>query len=110
MPLIVDKRFLPKNNTAGSRQKFIDRYKATIKKRVKEIVTKNSIKDYNAGDKKVKIKIDDLDSPSFEFEVGTGTKDRILIGNKQFKRGRKLMKPDGGQGRGKGGSNRGNGD
>lgn len=108
MPLIVDKRFLPKNTTAGSRQKFVDRYREAIKKRVREHVGKNSIKDYNAGDKKIKIKIDDLDQPNFEFEPDTGSQDRILIGNKKFVKGQKLGKPRGGQG-GSGGTKGGNG-
>lgn len=106
MALIIDKRLLPKNTTAGSRQKFIDRYKGAIKKRVKEIVGHNSIKDYAQGSKKVRIRADDLNEPSFEFNHETGNKDRIYIGNKSFKKGDKLEKPSkqkGNKGAGNGG-------
>jgi uncharacterized sporulation protein YeaH/YhbH (DUF444 family) len=93
MTIIVDKRSLPKNTTAGSRQKFIDRYKGAIKKRIKEIVTDGSIKDFGKGDKKVKINRKDLDEPSFEFEQGAGKTERIYVGNKKFKKGDTADRP-----------------
>ena len=104
MTLIVDKRLLPKNQTSGSRQKFIDRYKQTIKKRIKDIVGKSSIKDLTKSDKKIKIKAQDLDEPEFGFQSGTGNTDRIYIGNKIFKKGQKIKRPPGGNGQGNKGS------
>lgn len=110
MTIIVDKRNLPKNTNVGSRQKFIDKYKGTIKKHIRNIIDKNSIKDFSKGSKKIKIKIDDLDEPSFEFDRSTGNKDIIYVGNKHFKKGDKATKPrSGGQGNG-GAGNGGSGD
>lgn len=100
MSLIIDKRFLPKNNTANSRQKFVDRYKKAIKQRIREIVDKNSIDGFNKGNKKIKIKSDDLDIPNFDFEPGTGNTDRVYIGNKKYKRGDKGKRPPKGNGKG----------
>jgi uncharacterized sporulation protein YeaH/YhbH (DUF444 family) len=111
MPLIIDKRFLPKGATIGSRQKFIDRYKGAIKQRIRDMIDKNSIKDFNKGSKKIKIKIDDLDSPSFELDPTTGNKDHVLIGNKKFKKGDALQRPKKGGGQsGKKAGNSGGGD
>jgi len=108
MPLIIDKRFLPKGATIGSRQKFIDRYKDSIKKKIREMIDKNSIKDFNNGSKKIKINIDDLDSPNFELDSTTGNKDHVLIGNKTFKKGDTIPRPSRGSGKsGKSGGNSG---
>lgn len=104
MALIIDKRFLPKNKTSGSRQKFIERNKASIKNRIRELVDKGTLDKFNKGNKKIKINSDDLNTPGFEFEQGSGTTERIYIGNKKFHRGDKAQKPDkkGGQGGGAG--------
>lgn len=101
MSLIIDKRFLPKNQSSGSRQKFIDRYKSVIKKRIRDIVEKGSIKNFDKGNKRVKIDTDDLDTPGFEFETGTGNTDRIYVGNKNFKKGQKIRKQQSGESRGR---------
>lgn len=107
--LIIDKRLLPKNNSVGSRQKFIDRYKGAIKQRVKEIITDNSIKDFNkGGPKKVVIKRDLMGEPEFTFDRSTGNKDHVLIGNKKFKKGDQIGKDRQGQGKGSGGPGNGN--
>lgn len=106
---IIDKRFLPKNQSAGSRDKFIDRYKKEIKQRVKDIINQESIKDVIKGEKKIKIKKDNLDEPEFGFEQGTGKTEKVLIGNKKFNRGDKVPRPDGG-GQSKGGGKNGQGD
>lgn len=105
MSLIIDKRFLPKNVTTGSRQKFIERYKTAIKRRVREIVGEGSLKDFSKGNKKVTIKRDDLEEPSFQFEPGTGNTDRVYVGNKKFHKGQKVSRPSSSQGKGGGGSN-----
>lgn len=105
MSLIIDKRFLPKNQTTGSRQKFIERYKGVIKKRIREMVDKGTIDKFNKGTKKVKIDLDDLETPGFEFEPGTGVNDRVYIGNKHFKAGDKVERDQRARGRGNKGSN-----
>lgn len=101
MSIIVDKRLLPKNQATGSRQRFLERYKQAIKKKVQDIVIKGTIKGTMSGSKKIKIKMDDLDEPSFEFEQGTGKQERVYVGNKKFKRGDQAQRPSkGGLGKG----------
>lgn len=106
---IIDKRFLPKNQTSGSRQKFIDRYKNVIKQNIKNIIGKESIKDFGKGAKKIKIKREDLNEPSFEFAPGTGNTDRIYIGNKSYHKGQRIKRSPNNGGKG-GGGNSGNGE
>ncbi len=94
MAIIVDKRFMIKTNQSNSRQKFIDRYKEAIKNRVKEIIGNNSIKNFDKGVKKVKLKRDDLAEPEYELDQTTGKKVRVLVGNKKYKKGDLIRKPD----------------
>lgn len=108
--IIIDKRFLPKNNTSSSRKKFIDRYKGAIKSRIKEIVSKNSIKNFNKGSKKIKIEVDDLDEPQFELDSESGNQKRIYIGNKKFKKGDLFPKSRSGSQKGSKAGGRGDGE
>lgn len=111
MAIIVDKRLMPKNQTINSRKRFIEKYKDSIKNRVKDIVINESMKGIIKGDKKIKIKVGDLDEPDISIEHGTGKEDRVYIGNKRFQRNQKVNRPDkGGKGKGRSGSNQGGGE
>lgn len=93
---IVDNRQNSKNLAAGSRKKFIDRYKQKIKKEVEEIAKDKSIKDIAKSGNKVKIKTDPLSQPTFAKDDKTGVHRRVFANNKSWSRGDKLFKPKGG--------------
>lgn len=111
---IIDKRFTQKNETIENRQKFIKRYKKSIKNAVREAVNSDSIKDFKFKDKKIKIKVngeDSMDIPSPHNDPENGNYDYIHVGNKQYQTGDTITKPpkDGGK-QVKGGKDKGDDD
>jgi uncharacterized sporulation protein YeaH/YhbH (DUF444 family) len=112
MSHIVDKRFTIKDGSVVNRQKFIERYKNKIKEAVKNIINKESIKDFKFKDKKIKITTDDgsLDIPNFELDPENGVYSDISVGNKKYKKGQTVGKPPRGNGAGNKGSNKGGGE
>lgn len=112
MPVIIDKRYLPRDQNVQSRQKFIERNKRAIKEQIKDLINKDSIKDFGKGNKKIIIKKDLLEEPGIDFSQGSGNTERVYVGNKRFKKGQIIPKPqqNSGQGKGKGGSQDGGGE
>lgn len=113
MVSIVDKRFTQKDGSIVNRQKFIERYKSKIKKAIRGLVAKGSVKDFKLGNKKVKINTSDddsLDLPSFEFDPNDGIFQDIAVGNKKFKKGDIIHKPQKGGSGNKGGNGSGEDD
>lgn len=82
MTTFVDRRKNPRDKTIRNRQKFIQRSKAAIKKRVKEIIEQGSIKDIDTT--KTKVKVKGVSEPSFSIDRKTGNKKYVLPGNKQY--------------------------
>lgn len=111
MTNIIDRRFTIKDSSVENRKKFLDRYKNKIKDAVKKAIDKQSIKDFKFKDQKVKITVDDnsLDLPSFEFDPEDGVYSDISVGNKKYKKGDKVKKPQG-RGNGNNGSPNGGGE
>jgi len=107
---IIDKRFLPKNQTSGSRQKFIERYKNVIKQKIREIVDKGTMQDAHKGEKKIIINSDSLDTPQFELDRETGKHERVYNGNKQYHKGQEIKRSKSGKAAGRQGSNKGGGE
>ncbi len=111
MTNIVDRRFSPKDGAINNRQKFIKRYKNSIKKAVRDILDTESIKDFKFKDKKIRIRAtddeDSLNIPHVHNDSSDGVYDHVHVGNKKYSKGQEIPKPEKGNKKGKGGSNKG---
>lgn len=92
MSNIIDRRKSGKNKSVGNRQKFIKRYKHKIKESVDNIASEKGITDV-LKDRKIVINDNDIDEPSFDFDLSTGERDIILPGNKTHQKGDKIRQP-----------------
>lgn len=108
MANIVDRRKSGKNKSVGNRQKFIKRYKHKIKESVDNIASEKGITDV-LKDRKIVINDNDIDEPSFDFDLSTGERDIILPGNKTHQKGDKILRPPESEENGPGGSDEGAG-
>lgn len=111
MTHIIDKRFTQKDGAIANRQKFIERYKASIKDAIRKKVDSESIKDFDINGQKIKVKIsrDEVTIPDISFNSDEIIYDHVAPGNKVFKSGDKIKKEDK-EGRGGGGSETGGGE
>jgi uncharacterized sporulation protein YeaH/YhbH (DUF444 family) len=100
MSYIIDRRLNSKDKSAVNRQRFLKRYKKHIKRAVSDAVSKRSITDMERGEN-IGIPEKDIDEPVFGHGEG-GNRARVLPGNKEFKAGDKLQRPEGGGGGGAG--------
>lgn len=108
MTQIVDRRLNGKNKSAVNRQKFIRRFRGQIKKAVADAVNERSVKDLDKGEK-VSIPAKDISEPFFHHG-NDGYREVIHPGNKEFRQGDKIKRPEsGGGGRGKQASDSGEG-
>lgn len=103
---LIDRRLNGRNKSAVNRERFIRRYKDHIRRSVKGMIAERSIKDMaNGGEVTVPAK--DLAEPGFRYGAG-GDWETVHPGNKEFVRGDKIARPDGGGG-GRGGNQPGSG-
>lgn len=100
MTTFVDRRKNPRDKTIRNRQKFIQRSKAAIKKRVREIIEKGSIKDIDTT--KTKVKVKGVSEPTFSIDRKTGNKKYVLPGNKEYVAGDTVPKENQGSSSGGG--------
>lgn len=100
MSYIVDRRLNGKNKSTVNRQRFLRRYKKHIKRAVNDAVTKRSITDLESGES-VSIPKRDLSEPIFHHGKG-GKREAIHPGNKEFTKGERIARPQGGAGSGGG--------
>ena len=106
---IIDRRDNPKGKNLTNRQKFLKKVKKQLKDQVRDAMGKRRITD-SAGED-IKVPIDGIGEPSFDYDRSTGEWERVLPGNKDFTPGDRIKKPPSGGGSGKGkGSNGGGGD
>ena len=94
---IVDRRLNPKAKSLGNRQRFLRRAKAEIRESVREAIKKRKVSDVEGGEK-VRIRSKSLREPSFGHGQGSGKRDHVLPGNKDFSVGDVIRKPEGGGG------------
>jgi uncharacterized sporulation protein YeaH/YhbH (DUF444 family) len=106
MNYLIDRRLNGRNKSAVNRERFIRRYKEHIKRAVKGMVAERSITDMAKGGD-VKVPAKDISEPGFGYGQG-GDWETVHPGNKEFVRGDKIPRPEGGGG-GKGGSQSGSG-
>ncbi len=101
MATLIDRRLDGKNKSTVHRQRFIRRFKKQIKKAVTEAMNGRSIPDLDNGEK-VNIPARDLSEPVFGHGPG-GRREAIHPGNKEFTKGDRVARPQGGGGGGSGG-------
>ncbi len=99
---IVDRRLNPKSKSLGNRQRFVRRAKADIRDAVKEAIKKRKVAEVE-GSEKISIRSKSVREPSFSHSRDGGQRDFVLPGNKEYKVGDLIPKPQGGGGGGGGG-------
>ncbi|NLC21837.1 MAG: YeaH/YhbH family protein, partial [Halomonadaceae bacterium] len=100
MSYFIDRRANAKHKSAVNRQRFLDRYRAHIKRSVEEAVNRRSITDMERGEQ-VSIPSRDISEPVFQHGPG-GKRTIVSPGNKEFVEGDRLPRPGGGGGGGSG--------
>jgi uncharacterized protein len=96
---IIDRRRNPSGKSLGNRQRFMDRAREQLRKAIKENIRQRSISDTTSGETVV-IPADGTHEPVFKHDYETGERSRVLPGNKEFRAGDRLPRPQGGSGGG----------
>jgi uncharacterized protein len=95
---IIDRRLAGKNKSIGNRERFLRRHKEQIREAVKRAVDGRGIRDMEQGED-IRIPKKDISEPVFGHGQG-GRRDMVHPGNKDFVRGDRIKRPEGGQGGG----------
>ena len=95
---IIDRRPAGKNKSIGNRERFMRRYKDQIREAVRRAVDGRGIRDLERGEE-VRIPKKDLSEPVFHHGQG-GVREVVHPGNKEFIKGDRIKRPDGGGGGG----------
>jgi uncharacterized protein len=97
---IIDRRLAGKNKSIGNRERFMRRYKQQIREAVRRAVDGRGIRDLERGEE-VRIPKKDLSEPVFHHGSG-GVREVVHPGNKDFIKGDRIKRPEGGAGSGSG--------
>lgn len=95
--IIIDRRKNPTGKNLPNRQRFIKHVKKFLSEKIKKS-PHGSITD--KSDKNVGVPVDGIDEPKFDYDQNSGIWDRVLPGNKEFTKGDKINKQNGGGGSG----------
>jgi uncharacterized sporulation protein YeaH/YhbH (DUF444 family) len=95
---LIDRRLNGRNKSAVNRERFIRRYKDHIRRAVKGMVADRSIKDMVKGGE-VKVPAKDISEPAFRYGQG-GDWESVHPGNREFVKGDRIQRPNGGGGSG----------
>ncbi|MDQ0559846.1 uncharacterized sporulation protein YeaH/YhbH (DUF444 family) [Rhizobium mesoamericanum] len=106
MPNFIDRRLNPKDKSLGNRQRFLKRAREELKRAIKEQVKSDKIADVDAAHG-VPMPKRGAGEPTFQPASGSGQREYILPGNKEYMAGDKLSRPQGGAGEGDRGAGRG---
>jgi uncharacterized sporulation protein YeaH/YhbH (DUF444 family) len=98
---IIDRRLAGKNKSIGNRERFLRRHKEQIREAVKRAVEGRGIRDIAQGED-IHIPRRDISEPVFGHGQG-GRRETVHPGNKDFLRGDRIERPQGGSGGGGGG-------
>ena len=93
MATIVDRRYVKGQSVNTNRQRFLQRYKKTIKSQVDRYVKQTDIRGIKDNFKRINIPRDDLNEPSYSFDRKKGKNTHVTTGNKQYHKNDKLRKP-----------------
>jgi len=96
---IIDRRQNPTGKSLGNRQRFMDRAREQLRKAIKDNIRQRSVSDTTSGETVV-IPADGTHEPVFRHDPETGERSRVLPGNKEFRAGDRLPRPQGGAGSG----------
>ncbi len=94
MSYIIDRRLNSKNKSTVNRRRFLERYRKHIKKAVAKEMSTRSITDLDSAEK-ISIPHDNVSEPVFSHGQG-GKRDLVHPGNKEFDKGDKFKRPEGG--------------
>ncbi len=92
---IVDRRLNPGGKNLANRQRFMRRAKSLIRKAVHDSASNRSIKDADQGGE-VALPTQGMHEPSFRRAAGSGIREHLLPGNKQYIEGDTIARPEGG--------------
>jgi uncharacterized sporulation protein YeaH/YhbH (DUF444 family) len=110
MPNFIDRRLNPKDKSLGNRQRFMRRAHSQIKEVVNRALKDRNITDVTSGET-VTIPTKGIGEPHFQNAPGTGKRQHVLVGNREFVVGDKIKKPpSSGGGRGKEAADQGDGE
>ena len=96
MQQIIDRRLAGKNKSIGNRERFLRRHKEQIREAVKRAIDGRGIRDIERGED-IHIPKRDLSEPVFGHGQG-GVRDIVHPGNKDYVRGDRIERPQGGGG------------
>lgn len=97
---IIDRRLAGKNKSIGNRERFLRRHKQQIREAVRRAVSGRGIRDIEQGED-ISLPRRDVSEPVFHHGPG-GTREMVHPGNKEYVRGDRIKRPDGGEGGGGG--------
>ncbi|TWG93041.1 hypothetical protein L598_004500000210 [Mesorhizobium sp. J18] len=109
MPNFIDRRLNPKDKSLGNRRRFLKRAKEELKQVIKERVKSGRIADLDAQHS-VPMPDQDTSEPSFQHSRGTGQREHVLPGNREFSPGDRIPKPGSGGSANEGGAGTGGSD
>ncbi|KAF1020219.1 MAG: hypothetical protein GAK30_02643 [Paracidovorax wautersii] len=97
---IIDRRLSGKNKSIGNRERFLRRYKTQVQEVVRRAVSGRSIRELDQGED-VTLPRRDVSEPTFGHTSG-GQREYVHPGNREFVRGDRIERPQGGAGGGAG--------
>jgi uncharacterized sporulation protein YeaH/YhbH (DUF444 family) len=97
---IIDRRLAGKNKSIGNRERFLRRYREQIKEAVRKAVSQRGIRDMEQGEN-IHIPKRDVSEPVFGHGQG-GQREMVHPGNREYVKGDRIERPQGGQGGGGG--------
>jgi len=96
---IIDRRLNPRGKSLANRQRFLRRARRQIQDAVRDAARSRGVADVADGEK-ISIPVDDLREPTFHHARQGGDRDHVLPGNKEFVKGDRIPRPQGGSGGG----------
>jgi uncharacterized sporulation protein YeaH/YhbH (DUF444 family) len=100
MAHLIDRRENAPNKSAVNRARFLRRYKEQIRRAVHDMVSERSITDMDRGGN-VSVPRKDISEPVFRHGPG-GDREIVHPGNREFTKGDRIPRPEGGSGEGGG--------
>ncbi len=97
---VIDRRLSGKNKSIGNRERFLRRYREQIREAVRKAVAGRSIHDIEQGED-ITLPRRDVSEPVFGHGSG-GTQERVHSGNRDYVRGDRIARPQGGGAGGQG--------
>ena len=97
---IIDRRLAGKNKSIGNRERFLRRYQGQVREAVRRAVDQRGIRDIEQGED-IHLPKRDINEPAFSHGSG-GAREMVHPGNREYVRGDRIERPQGGSGRGGG--------